>query len=217
MKILIIEDDKILGSSLLEYLSNEKMEVTLLSDDREIDKFFNYEYFDVILLDLMLNVRKGETILSYIKQKNPSIPVIIITAKGGIETKEECFNKGADDYIVKPFDPKELLLRIKSVGKRHGCFKKIIKIGNVCIDMETQTLIADDKEINLTKKEWDILYILLINRNKIVTSERIINYVWGDKPVGTESIRTYIRHIRKYLPEDSIKTYKGRGYMLISE
>ncbi len=217
MKILIVEDDTILGLSLSEYLKNEKMTVTLISDASEIDKFFNYEYFDVILLDLMLNIKKGETILSHIKRKHPGIPVIIITAKGEIGTKEECFNKGADDYIVKPFDPKELLLRIKSVGKRYGCFENIIKIGKACINIDNQTLISDNKEIKLTKKEWDILYILLINRNKMVTTQRIINYVWGDKPVGTESVRTYIRHLRQYLPENAIKTYKGRGYMLVSE
>ena len=217
MRILIIEDDLVLGSSVRDYLKSEGENVSLITDDRKIDRFFNFGHYDIVLLDLMLKMKKGESILSQLKKNNPEIPVLIITAKGGIESKEECFKKGADDYIVKPFDPRELLLRVRSVSKRYGCPADRVQIGDLCIDVSAETIFKNDSELKLTKREWDILYILLINRGNVVSFEKMINYVWGDKPVGTESVRTYIRHLRQYLPENAIKTYKGRGYMLVSE
>lgn len=213
MKILIIEDDIILGESLKEYLEIQNYNVTWLDDDRDAVFEFREGRYDFIILDLMLRFTKGEYLLRDFRKIDKNVPIIIITAKDKMEYKEECFGCGADDYIVKPFDPKELILRMKTIYKRL-LNDDILQIGNILVNIEKQILTKDNLEEKVTKKEWDLLLLLLKNRGKVVTFECIMNYVWGDAVVGTESVRTYIRHLRTILPEGSIETYKGRGYML---
>lgn len=212
MKILIIEDDRILSESLKDYLSSGNCVVETLGSFEDED-MFSVEKFDIILLDLMLKGKKGEHILRNLRKKGVQIPVIVITAKSDMASKEDCFTAGADDYVVKPFEPKELLLRINALSKRVLC-EDIINIGDIAIDVKNKLAFNGNSEIPLTRTEWDLLFILLKNRGSVVTVEKIMCYVWGDKPVGSESIRTYIKNLRKFLPENAIQTYKGRGYML---
>ena len=212
MRILIIEDDGILSESLKDYLSSNGHEVTTFCDFSN-EHFFELGHFDLILLDLMLKWKKGENILKDMRKKGFKTPVVVITAKDDLTSKETCFIAGADDYVVKPFDPKELLLRINAISKRILSEERL-KIGDVLVDMENKLVFKGGKEIPLTRTEWDLLFILVKNRGSVVPMERIMCYVWGDKPVGSESIRTYIKNLRKFLPEDAVVTYKGRGYML---
>lgn len=212
MKILIIEDDRILSESLKDYLSSGNCVVETLGSFEDED-MFSVEKFDIILLDLMLKGKKGEHILRNLRKKGVQIPVIVITAKSDMASKEDCFTAGADDYVVKPFEPKELLLRINALSKRVLC-EDIINIGDIAIDVKNKLAFKGNSEIPLTRTEWDLLFILLKNRGSVVPVEKIMCYVWGDKPVGSESIRTYIKNLRKFLPENAIQTYKGRGYML---
>lgn len=213
MKVLIIEDDVILGESLQEYLEMLGHEVTWLDDDRDAVFEFRESSYDFIILDLMLRYSKGEYLLKDFRKVDTTVPIIIITAKDTLSDKEACFGCGADDYIVKPFDPKELVLRMKTIYKRLLSVD-VLQIGDVSVNMEKQSIMTDGVEKKVTKKEWDLLVLLLKNRGKLVTFECIMNYVWGDAVVGTESVRTYIRHLRAILPEGVIETYKGRGYML---
>ncbi|WP_029523362.1 response regulator transcription factor [Persephonella sp. KM09-Lau-8] len=213
MKILLVEDDPILGESLKEYLEANDIEVHWIQDDREIEYIYNFEQYDVIVLDLILKYKKGEEILRDLRLKGIKNPILILTAKSDIKDKEYCFNLGADDYLTKPFNPKELLLRIKALTKRKH-IDEIIKIGDVEINLNSKTIKKAGEEIKISKTAWDLLYYLLKNKGSVVETERILNYVWGDKPVGDEIVRTYIKELRKILPKDAIKTYKGRGYKL---
>ncbi len=213
MKVLLIEDDPLLGESVKEYLEEHGIEVEWIEDDREIEHIFDFESYDVIVLDLILKYQRGEDILRNLRLKGVKTPIIILTAKDTLKDKETCFNLGADDYLTKPFKPKELLLRIKALSKRKHV-ETVFKIGDVEIDLDRQLVYKNGKEIKVSKTTWDLLYLLLKNRGSIVSTERILNYVWGTKPVGDEIVRTYIKELRKILPKDSIKTYKGRGYKL---
>ena len=209
----MIEDDPILGESLEEYLKDNGIEVHWIQDDREIEYIYNFDQYDVIVLDLMLKYKKGEDILRELRGKNINTPVLILTAKSNIKDKEICFNLGADDYLTKPFNPKELLLRINALTKRKH-IDETLKIGDVEINLSSKTLTKKGKEIKLSKTAWELLYYLIRNRGSVVETERILNHVWGDKPVGDEIVRTYIKELRKILPKNAIKTYKGRGYKL---
>ncbi len=213
MHILLVEDDHILGESVKEYLEENGIEVEWIEDDREIENVFDFDRYDVIVLDLILKYQRGEDILRNLRLKGVKTPIIILTAKDTIKDKETCFNYGADDYLTKPFSPKELLLRLKALSKRKH-IETVFKIGDVEIDIDRQTVHKNGKEVKLSKTMWELLYLLLKNRGSVVSNERILNYVWGTKPVGDEIIRTYIKELRKILPKDSIKTYKGRGYKL---
>ncbi|WP_457642413.1 response regulator transcription factor [Persephonella sp.] len=213
MHILLVEDDPILGETIEEFLKENNMSVRWIQDDREIEEIYDFNQFDVIVLDLMLKYRKGEEILKGLRAKGLEIPVLILTAKSSIRDKEVCFNLGADDYLTKPFDPRELLLRLKALSKRkHKEFN--VQIGDVVIDIDNQMIFKNGQEIKLSRTAWDLLYLLIKNRGSIVPTERILGYVWGDKPVGDEIVRTYIKELRKILPKDAIETYKGRGYKL---
>ncbi len=214
MKVLLVEDDMLLGESLSDYLKKASFDVKWIDDDRIVMQTLSVELFDVIILDLMLKYLSGEGLIKKIKEKVSNIPIIVTTAKESIASKEECFSYGADDYVVKPFDPKELLLRIKAVCKRYYKMNNKERIGNIEIDTDNRIMKSAGKEITLTKKEWDILAFLLKRRGRIVTHNDILNYVWADSDVGEESVRTYIKKLRAILPEDAIETHKGRGYKL---
>jgi len=214
MKILLIEDDIILGESLKEYLINNNFNAVWISDDRFIYEDIRHKKFDLILLDLMLKYNRGEDLIKKIKSKQ-SIPIIVITAKGGLKDKELCFEYGADDYLVKPFSPKELIFRIKAVLKRYIDTKDHFSSGSLYVDFKNRTLTMGNKEVKLTHTEWSLLSFFIKNRGKIISNDDILNYVWDDNPVGDESIRTYVRRLRSILPEGAIKTYKGRGYKFV--
>ncbi|ACO03785.1 MAG TPA: DNA-binding response regulator [Persephonella sp.] len=213
MHVLLVEDDPLLGETIEEYLKENNITVKWIQDDREIDDIFDLNQFDVIVLDLMLKYRKGEEILRDIRNRGVDVPVLILTAKSDIRDKEVCFNLGADDYLTKPFDPKELLLRLKALSKRKHR-EYCVKIGDITIDIDNQMVYKKGEEVKLSRTAWELLYLLVKNRGSIVPTERILAYVWGDKPVGDEIVRTYIKELRKILPKDAIVTYKGRGYKL---
>ncbi|NPA51566.1 MAG: response regulator transcription factor [Aquificae bacterium] len=215
MKVLIIEDDLVLGESLKEYLQKKGIDVVWIFDDREVFNVLPYQEFDVIVLDLILRFSTGENILKSLRDKNIDIPVLVLTAKNSIHDKETCFTLGADDYLTKPFSTKELLLRLKALAKRKRVPEKININNNVVIDLDRGMIIKDDQEIKLSKKAWEVLYVLAKNKGDIVPSEKLMRYVWQDKPVGDEVLRTYIKELRKLLPQGSIETYKGRGYRLV--
>ena len=213
MHVLLVEDDLLLGESLKEYLEDNGITVDWIYDDRKVEEIYSFDKYDVIVLDLMLRYEKGENILKNLRLKEIKTPILILTAKNSIQDKEICFNLGADDYLTKPFNPKELLLRIKALSKRKH-MDNIVKLGNLEINLDSKTVYKDGKEIKLSKTAWEVLYILLKYKGEVVDTQRILNYVWADKPVGDEIVRTYIKELRKILPENSIKTYKGRGYKL---
>jgi DNA-binding response OmpR family regulator len=213
MRVLLIEDDVILGESLTEYLQTFEISIDWLRNEREYEEQLIANSYDLIILDLMLRYLTGEDILKKIRGKGIETPILILTAKNNITDKERCFGYGADDYLTKPFELRELISRIKALSKRRHV-DNIIQIQDVKVDMEAGVLYKEGKEINVSKRTWDLLYLLITHRGQIVKCETILNYVWGDNPVGDEIIRTYIKQLRKILPIDSISTHKCRGYKL---
>ncbi len=212
MKVLFVEDDFNLGEALKEFLEINNIAVKWLDDDREVENVLLLEDFDVIVLDLILRYRRGEDILQELRKKGLKTPILVLTAKKELEDKEVCFERGADDYLTKPFAPQELLWRLKALTRRGQ--QNIISFQTLKIDLEARTVTRGDEEVKLSRKEWEILCFLLKHRGKIVSKDQILNYVWGETIVGEEVVRTYIKNLRKLLPEICIETYKGRGYRL---
>ncbi|MCS7203724.1 MAG: response regulator transcription factor [Thermodesulfovibrio sp.] len=213
MKVLLIEDDKILGESLEEYLKLNSIDILWLQDERKLPHILQVYAFDVIVLDLILNFSRGEDLIAYIRDQRIKTPILILTAKSEISTKEECFLKGADDYLTKPFEPRELLLRINALSRRKQ-IDTVIQIDDIVINIDSRILLKNNQEIKISKTAWDLLTLLVKRRGEIVDTETILNYVWAGKAVGDEVVRTYIKELRKILPHNSITTYKGRGYKL---
>jgi len=213
MRVLLIEDDSVLGESLTEFLSAKGCSVEWIRDERDLYDVEIANGFDVVVLDLILGVRSGEDILAEMRRRGVRTPVLVLTAKRSLSDKEVCFNLGADDYLTKPFEPEELVLRLKALVRRYHPEDKVV-LGDVEIDIEGRTLVKGGREQSLSKTAWELLLLLLRNRGRVISTETILNCVWGDKPVGSDVVRAYIKELRKILPPDAIKTYKGVGYKL---
>lgn len=214
MRILLIEDDRILGETICDYLATEGIHTVWLWDERELPKVIKKYEFDVLVIDLILKYVKGEDIISVLRKAGIQTPIIVITAKSSIKDKEDCFLRGADDYLTKPFDFKELVLRLKALSKRKH-IENVFKIGEIVINLDAKTIHRGKEEIKLSKTAWELLSLLLKKRGQIVDLDTILNYIWPDKDVGDDIVRAYIKELRKVLPPDTIKTYPGRGYKLL--
>ncbi len=208
-KVFLIEDDPLLGPSLKDFLEARGFEVYW----SQTGEGFNFSEADLIILDLILPKVSGEELLEQIKQENPQVPVLVLTAKGALENKKECFEKGADDYLVKPFEVEELLLRIEALLRRTSLAPRY-HIGPIQVDLASKVLRTPDGEIFLSRRAWDLLLYLLRHQGKLVTKEEILKHVWQDAVVTEDSVRAYIKELRKVLPKGAIKTFKGRGYLL---
>lgn len=214
MRILLIEDDIILGETLKDFLSIHEIETVWLWDERELPKIIkNYE-FDVIVIDLILKFTSGEKIIYTLRKAGIKTPIIVITAKREMNDKEVCFTEGADDYLTKPFDFKEFVLRLKVLSRRKHR-DNLIKVGELSINLNAKTIFRGNEEIKISKTAWQLLTLLIKKRGEIVDTETILSYIWANKDVGEENVRAYIKELRKVFPPETIKTYPGRGYRLI--
>ena len=215
--ILIVEDEQNLARFIELELKHEDYNVDIEYDGRTgLDKALNKSY-DLIILDLMLPNINGLEICRQIRQEQ-STPIIIITAKGETYDKVAGLDYGADDYIVKPFDIEELLARIRAILRRQPQ-KNVIDINGIIIDKDALKVTVDGTQLELTKTEYDLLYVLAENRNHVMQREQILDHVWGfNSEVETNVVDVYIRYLRNKLKpfnkEKSIETVRGVGYVI---
>ncbi|AKL91873.1 response regulator transcription factor [Staphylococcus capitis] len=215
--ILIVEDEQNLARFIELELKHEDYNVDIEYDGRTgLDKALNKSY-DLIILDLMLPNINGLEICRQIRQEQ-STPIIIITAKGETYDKVAGLDYGADDYIVKPFDIEELLARIRAILRRQPQ-KNVIDINGIIIDKDAFKVTVDGTQLELTKTEYDLLYVLAENRNHVMQREQILDHVWGfNSEVETNVVDVYIRYLRNKLKpfnkEKSIETVRGVGYVI---
>lgn len=215
--ILIVEDEQNLARFIELELKHEDYNVDIEYDGRTgLDKALNKSY-DLIILDLMLPNINGLEICRQIRQEQ-STPIIIITAKGETYDKVAGLDYGADDYIVKPFDIEELLARIRAILRRQPQ-KNLIDINGIIIDKDAFKVTVDGTQLELTKTEYDLLYVLAENRNHVMQREQILDHVWGfNSEVETNVVDVYIRYLRNKLKpfnkEKSIETVRGVGYVI---
>ncbi len=211
MKVLLVEDDRLLGESLTEYLQSEGFITDWVYDPREVMDLLEVSRYDVIVLDLMMPHIGGEELIKAIREKDKETPILVLTAKQRLEDKRTCFELGADDYLTKPFEMEELILRLKALYRRKNP-QDVVVIDEVEVCFSKEMVKVKGKPISLSKKDWLVLKFLVENRGRFVSQEEILNYVWGDEPVGEDVVRARIKNLRKLLPEGFIKTMKGRGY-----
>lgn len=222
-KILIVEDEENLARFIELELKHEQYDISIEYDGANGLKHALEIDFDLILLDLMLPNINGLEVCRRIRQKKQT-PIIIITAKGDTTDKVVGLDYGADDYIVKPFDIEELLARIRAILRRHAepieeTRTNLLKIDNLTIDKDAFEVTLDGNILDLTKTEYDLLYLLAENQNKVLQREQILNHVWGyNSDVETNVVDVYIRYLRNKLKpfgkEKLIETVRGVGYVI---
>jgi len=220
VKILIIEDEIELLIAISNFLTKEKFICELAENFRKADEKLSIYEYDVVLLDITLPDGNGLSLLQSIKKQQRRAGVIIISAKNSLDDKIHGLDLGADDYITKPFHLSELNSRIKAVLRRKKFDgSDIIRFNEISLNTESKTVIVKDKELALTKKEYDLLQFFLINKNRVMTKEAIAEHLWEDNIDLADSfdfIYTHLNNIRRKIKQaggaDYIKTIYGMGY-----
>ncbi|MCK5867022.1 MAG: response regulator transcription factor [Mycoplasmataceae bacterium] len=220
MKILVVEDEELLKSSITEFLSHEnyihEVADTLILADEKIE-MYNY---DIVLLDLGLPDGDGITLIKKIKDKSENTGVIIISARNALDDRVKGLEEGADDYLTKPFHLSELNARIKSLYRRLN-FKgnNTYQFNELTINPDEMRVCVNENELTLTKKEFDLIVYFLANKNRVITKITLGEHLWGDYMDTVDSldfIYTHIKNLRKKLIkagcEDYIKNVYGVGY-----
>lgn len=220
MKVLVIEDDKILSDTIKQCIDK------IYDISQEYDGYSGYTVakkgiYDIIILDLMLPEMSGYEVLEKLRRDKVYTPVLILTAKDGMDDKLKGFKLGADDYLVKPFEREELLARLNAIIRRtNGNYSEnILEFKNMKLILNTRKLMIDDEEVTLQGKQFDILEYLINSKNTIVTKEQIFERIWGfDSETTTNVVEVYASGLRKVLKkydcDKYIKTIRGVGYIL---
>lgn len=223
-RILLAEDDANLGSLLRNYLQAKEYETTLFVNGRAALENFSSGMYDLCILDIMMPEMDGLALARAVRDIDPAIPVIFLTAKNQEDDIIEGFKTGADDYITKPFSMEELLYRIEAVFRRTSGpaetkNEEIYQIGDYTFDSKRQLLGYKDQQISLTTKESELLLLLYRHRNEILERNYALKSIWiDDNYFNARSMDVYITRLRKYLrkdPEVKILNIHGKGYRLI--
>ena len=220
MKILIVADAKILARTIEQCVS-PKYDTDIAYDGEEGIMYAKQGIYDIILLDLMLPVYSGYEVLRTLRKEKIFTPVLILTAKDGLDDKLKGFEDGADDYLTKPFERKELLARIEAILRRaKGNYKEnnTITFKELVLDLNNREVKYKGKEVVLQGKQFDVLEYLLNSKNTIITKDQIFDKIWGfDSETSTNVIEVYASGLRKELKkigyDKYLKTIRGVGYI----
>lgn len=222
LRILLVEDNLNLGFLTTEFLESEGFEVKLCRDGESGVKAFADGQFDFCILDIMLPKMDGYQVANLIRQQNPKVPIIFLTAKNLKGDKFKGFNLGADDYITKPFDEEELLWRINAILNRTqktvATIPNHIMIGRFCFEPHNQLLVLDKQEQRLTERETKVLELLSQNLGNIIRREELLQQIWGENDYfAGRSLDVFIAKLRKYLKADAqvnIENVPRVGFLL---
>ena len=223
-KILLVEDEGKIANAVARGLKYEDFDVTIASDGEEALVLGKDEDFDCIILDRMLPLKEGVEVCKELRESNIKTPIIMLTAKSGVNDKVEGLDAGADDYLAKPFSLDELLARIRALLRRpNNIVSDELKVGYLILNTTTFEARRDDKLINLSKKEYDLLEYLMRNPNRIISKEKIINHVWDfDSDILPNTVEVYMGYLRNkidkpFKDKKMLQTVRGFGYKLEGE
>jgi DNA-binding response OmpR family regulator len=220
MKLLLIEDEKALATSIQSYLQRENFICEWASSyEAALEKIHLYRY-DCVLVDLMLPDGNGLDAVRQLKRKFPETGIIIISAKNSLDDRIEGLNLGSDDYLTKPFHLSELNARVQAVIRRRNFQgNQQIRFGKITVEPQEHSVQVEGSEVVLTRKEYDLLVFLIANKNRVLTKESIAEHLWGDDADMMDNfdfIYTHIKNLRKKLMDkgcpDYLRSLYGVGY-----
>ncbi|WP_418184644.1 response regulator transcription factor [Aliarcobacter vitoriensis] len=215
MKILLLEDDLILNEILQEHLITQNHTVVTTFSSNEAQDYLYSQNFDLLILDVNVPDLNGFELLKELRNHNIKTPAIFITSLSMVEDMQKGFESGCEDYIRKPFELKELNLRINNIKRLFNIDLKTKISENIYLDLQNYQIIKNDKIYNLSKKECEVLQYLFTNSSKIVSIDELITNIYSyEDNVDSSTIRTYIKNLRKILGEDKILNIRGVGYRL---
>jgi DNA-binding response OmpR family regulator len=222
MNVLIVEDEKSLANEIASFLQAEGFLCELACTGSEASEKIAVNLYDFILLDLGLPDYNGLDLIVEARNQGVDTAFIIITARGAVEDKVQGLNLGADDYLAKPFALMELFSRIQAVARRKfNITDHNLKIGDFVIELQSRKITCNGEEVVITKKEYDLLQYLIINKNKVLTRNQLYEHIWGnilDDQYDSNFIDVHIKNVRKklngYAPTPWLETVRGIGYRI---
>lgn len=218
-RLLLVEDDTAIVKSLKDFLTGEGFEIMSAPGQREAEELIRQKKFDLFLLDISIANGSGFSLCE--KAKTLKLPVIFLTASGDENSIVRGLDMGADDYISKPFRPRELVSRIKSVLRRYEGNSSVVSIGNITVDTEKGAVCKDGSEIALSALEYRLLMVFVSNRGRLLSRNQLLEDIWdiaGDF-VNDNTLTVYIKRLREKIEDDPgnpeiIKTVRGLGYRM---
>ena len=216
MNILLVEDDRLLADGVINALRREGFTINHISDGNTAASQIRAEPPDILILDLGLPGMDGIDVLKAVRRANRQLPVLILTARDRLDDKVAGLDSGADDYLTKPFETRELLARLRVLERRISrAGSAEITVGPVRLNTTTQDTLVEDGPINLTRREYMILKALMQGAGSILSRESLEAklYTWGED-IASNAIEVHIHHLRKKLPDGFIQTVHGMGYIV---
>lgn len=219
MKILIIEDEKLLADSVKMLLERKGFEVECVYDGKTGEQYAELGVYDLLILDVMMPGMDGYQVAREVRAKRCATPILMLTAKSGLEDRITGLNAGADYYLTKPFDTRELLACINALLRRQGGQVDEMSFGNTTLDLSTSILSCGNKSIRLSDREFDLMRFLLQSREKNLSKEVLLVRIWGFESNATENhVEVYVGFLRKKLQSIGsnirIEAIRRQGYHL---
>ena len=220
MKVLLVEDEERLASFIRKGISAEGYEVEVAHDGRAGLSLFRRDIYDIIILDVNLPQLNGFELCRLIRSENEAVPVLMLTALDSMADKSDGFNAGADDYLAKPFEFQELLLRLRALTRRSGSRpKQVLRLADLELNLDTKTVMRAGKRIDLTTREYALVEYLMLNKGKVISRVDISERVWSlNFDTNSNVIDVYISYLRKKIDKGFspklLHTIVGMGYVL---
>lgn len=216
MRILLVEDDELLGEGTRKGLIQDGYTVDWVKDGALADQALKTEKFDLVVLDLGLPKMPGISVLQFMRDRGDTTPVLILTARESIEERVKGLDTGADDYLTKPYDLYELLARLRALQRRFASRAAPLLIhGDISLDPASHTVNYKGEPTNLSRREFALLHVLLENAGRVLSREHLTQslYGWGEE-VDSNALEVHVHNLRKRFGQDFIRTVRGIGYTI---
>jgi two-component system response regulator TctD len=217
MRILVVEDTEDLADAIARRLRKIGYAVDVAPDGSEADELLRTETYNLVVLDLMLPGLNGQTVLQRLRQRHSRTPVLVLTARSAVDDKVGVLDIGADDYLVKPFDFRELEARCRALLRRpHGMAASAVEFGNLVFDTAAKRVSVAGQAVELGSREFRLLELLLAHRGRVLSKEALIEQLFGlDDPVAPNAVELYVSRLRRKLEGSAvrIRTLRGMGYV----
>ncbi len=219
MRILLAEDEKALSRALVKIFEKNNYSADAVYNGSDALEYIEAGNYDAVVLDIMMPVKDGITVLKEIRAKGNMIPVLLLTAKSETADKILGLDSGANDYLTKPFDARELLARIRAITRSSSCYSSVLSMGNITLDRATFELSSSKGSIRLANKEFQMMEMFMSNPHCLISAEKFMEKIWGfDTEAEISIIWIYISYLRKKLSslgaDIQIKTSRNAGYSL---
>ena len=219
MRILLVEDDRSLSRAVSTILQKNNYSVDCVENGQIALDYLEEDIYDVVIMDIMMPVMDGITALKLLRKRGNNIPVLMLTAKTEIDDKVEGLDNGANDYLTKPFDTRELLARIRVLTRSEKQTDSVIRIGNIALNTTNYELSSPNGSYLLTNKEYQMMYMFMNNKEQVISGEHFMEKIWDcDSDSDISTVWTYISYLRRKLEalgaDYSIATRRNMGYYL---